>query len=288
MNFNSGKKIFKSLFMIHNESVNVWTHLLGSLFVISLFIYTGIFIKKRYLDVDAMQNKFSYIKQELYSLKTPLLETMHYFDNFTERIEQSAHTVNEYIGLISNKTVNYFHNFDEKLNEYRDYISTRINCLGCLKEIYGNFTNFTEHYLTIDIQKVKQRLINESTVLINSFNISSIEEYINRTNTQLIKFRDRIIDNLESKEMEWIDIYTMTKEGKNDHVVKKWPLFVFLFGAIVCLSMSTFFHLCHVHSEEFANFVARLDYAGISLLIAGSCFPIYYYSYFCFDCKLYI
>lgn len=29
INFNSYRKIFKSLFMIHNETINVWTHLLG-------------------------------------------------------------------------------------------------------------------------------------------------------------------------------------------------------------------------------------------------------------------
>jgi len=63
--------------------------------------------------------------------------------------------------------------------------------------------------------------------------------------------------------------------------VKRWPLFVFLFGALVCLSMSTIFHLFFVHSQECSNFLARLDYAGISFLIGGSCYPMYFYSYFC-------
>ena len=29
LNFSSTRKIFKSLFMVHNESVNVWSHLIG-------------------------------------------------------------------------------------------------------------------------------------------------------------------------------------------------------------------------------------------------------------------
>jgi hypothetical protein len=38
--FNSKRKILKSLFMIHNESVNVWSHLIGAFFFILLIFYT--------------------------------------------------------------------------------------------------------------------------------------------------------------------------------------------------------------------------------------------------------
>jgi predicted membrane channel-forming protein YqfA (hemolysin III family) len=38
--FNTTKKILKSLFMIHNESVNVWSHLIGVGLFIMLIIYT--------------------------------------------------------------------------------------------------------------------------------------------------------------------------------------------------------------------------------------------------------
>jgi adiponectin receptor len=283
LNFNSAKKIMKSLFMIHNESVNVWTHLIGSIFIIVLFLYTALFIKTRYFDVENMQDKFGFIKSEINNLKTPLLDTIHYFDNITEK---SSHIINEYFETISNKTVDYFHHFDEKLGEYKDYISKKVNCLECLKEIYSNLTNFTDHYITTHLGKVKEMLVNETTVVISSINISSVQYYINKTNMQLIEFRDTIIDNLESKEMEWVDVYTSSKDKKNTNI-KKWPLFVFLFGAVSCLSMSSLFHLYFVHSKDTSEFLARLDYAGISLLIAGSCFPIYYYSYFCFNCKKY-
>ena len=38
INFNSHGEIWKSLFMLHNESVNVWSHLIGvALFIILLF-----------------------------------------------------------------------------------------------------------------------------------------------------------------------------------------------------------------------------------------------------------
>jgi len=40
LNFGSTKRILKSLFMIHNESVNVWSHLFGAILFLVLVIYT--------------------------------------------------------------------------------------------------------------------------------------------------------------------------------------------------------------------------------------------------------
>lgn len=39
INFDSPKKIFKSLFMVHNESVNIWTHLCPALLILIVIFY---------------------------------------------------------------------------------------------------------------------------------------------------------------------------------------------------------------------------------------------------------
>lgn len=36
MGFDSPKKVVKTLFMVHNETVNIWTHLVGAVIVIFL------------------------------------------------------------------------------------------------------------------------------------------------------------------------------------------------------------------------------------------------------------
>jgi hypothetical protein len=40
INFNTNKRIFRSLFLLHNETVNVWSHLLGVFAFIGFLIYT--------------------------------------------------------------------------------------------------------------------------------------------------------------------------------------------------------------------------------------------------------
>jgi len=43
INFNTYGRVFKSLFMIHNETVNVWSHLLASIFFVFMigYLYTA-------------------------------------------------------------------------------------------------------------------------------------------------------------------------------------------------------------------------------------------------------
>ena len=43
INFNTMKRILRSLFMIHNETVNIWSHLLGVLLFFILIYQTLIY-----------------------------------------------------------------------------------------------------------------------------------------------------------------------------------------------------------------------------------------------------
>lgn len=65
--------------------------------------------------------------------------------------------------------------------------------------------------------------------------------------------------------------------------ISKIPLFLHIFGAVFCLGCSATFHLFYVHSPRTSSKLARLDYAGISLLIAGSTLSPLYYNYYCED-----
>jgi len=59
------------------------------------------------------------------------------------------------------------------------------------------------------------------------------------------------------------------------------PLFVHIFGAILCLTFSAGMHLFDAYSEKLQTFLTRLDYGGIALLIAGSAFPPVVYGFAC-------
>ena len=76
-----------------------------------------------------------------------------------------------------------------------------------------------------------------------------------------------------------IDNDTNMKRGAKK--LRKWPLFVFMTSAILCLSFSSIFHLIGNISIPFHRILSRFDYGGICLLITGSCYPpIYYFLYY--------
>lgn len=61
----------------------------------------------------------------------------------------------------------------------------------------------------------------------------------------------------------------------------RWPFFVFLGGSMFCLFTSSFSHLLSCHSKRLNLFLWRLDYTGISVMIATSFFPPIYYVFQC-------
>jgi len=60
INFNTKMKIFKSLFMLHNETVNVWSHLLGVFAFFAYFLYTvsSVYESYKYRDILSANDMF--------------------------------------------------------------------------------------------------------------------------------------------------------------------------------------------------------------------------------------
>ena len=76
-------------------------------------------------------------------------------------------------------------------------------------------------------------------------------------------------------------IYTIICIEVDTNDLSKVPLFIMLFSAFLCLTFSTAYHLLCPISININTVLSRFDYAGISLLIAGSCYPPYSYFFHC-------
>eukprot|EP00826_Nyctotherus_ovalis_P013034 TRINITY_DN1348_c0_g1_i14.p2 TRINITY_DN1348_c0_g1~~TRINITY_DN1348_c0_g1_i14.p2 ORF type:complete len:134 (-),score=41.30 TRINITY_DN1348_c0_g1_i14:1058-1459(-) len=63
INFNTARRIFKSLFMIHNESMNIWSHLAGVVLFIIFIAYIAICITPKISPLEfvhQLQDKFNW------------------------------------------------------------------------------------------------------------------------------------------------------------------------------------------------------------------------------------
>ena len=65
------------------------------------------------------------------------------------------------------------------------------------------------------------------------------------------------------------------------YVISRVPLFLHICGAVCCMGCSAIFHLFKDHSPGASQYLSRMDYAGITLMITGSCLSPVYYSYYC-------
>ena len=59
-----------------------------------IFFYTAFLIGKYYSVIEDLLLNLNYLRQEMYTLKTPYSNKIHYFDKMTEKIENSMEIIN--------------------------------------------------------------------------------------------------------------------------------------------------------------------------------------------------
>ena len=241
LNCHTVKLVLRSLFVCSNETINVWSHLLGCLISIGLIIFTAIFIKRQILK-ELTQNEFENI----------IMKVNNTIYRWSDEIEQYQLIENETIDSNVNNLLNNIINNTQELVTNFGTKSTIINKIGnfidntkeIINKIINNFTKMKNSKIC-DILTIKW----ESCV-------NKIYNYINHDDNLIIK-------------------------GEN---IKRWPLFIMLSAAIVCFGCSSSFHWFSIYNKKLYSFLCRLDYAGITFLIPGSCYPPYFYFYYCELC----
>jgi adiponectin receptor len=239
INCTSMKLVLRSLFVCSNETINVWSHLIGCIISIILIILTANFIKTGKIK-ELTQTEYEKIKIRVNEVVKPLI------NHLNEKNEES----NE----INNINISYM------LNKMKTNSETLIGNFGSKSTAINNIENFVE---------INDNIINQIMEKSNNTNIiNMIIQKWEVCSNKITNYINKYIEN---------DI-----KGEN---ISRWPLFVMLSAAIICFGFSTSFHWFSIYSKELYSLLCRLDYAGITFLIPGSCYPPYYYFYYCEKCK---
>ena len=242
INCHSLKLVVRSLFVCSNETINIWSHLIGCIISILLIIFTAIFLKT--------------------SLMRELTETE--YKNLKVKVNETI--IPWSTGLRNHKLIE------------KDSINTNVssvidNILSNTQNLVSNYgTRFTAITLIGNFIENTKNLINK---IVNIFSKESniLEDITTKWDLCANKILSYIKYDLKGD---------MNAKGEN---IKRWPLFIMLSAAIVCFGFSTTFHWFSIYSKELYSLLCRLDYAGITFLIPGSCYPPYFYFYYCHLCK---
>ena len=244
---NTYKKTFLSLFICHNETVNIWSHLLGAFYFIFLIWYTSHYI--------------SNFNSQLVNVKKDI-----------SIIEKKANYLNQYgLNNTSPKVINKIYNEikDMKINlENFNYKNIYENSLNQIYLLNNNISNITE-----DINN-SNNTINNSTSPTFMSNFFSFKK-------DLICLKEDVIDliNLDNKKTTELE-KDLKLEERPIKKLGKWPLYIIILSAMLCFAFSATFHSIGSMSAIHHNILNRFDYGGISLLISGSCYPPYYYFFY--------
>jgi adiponectin receptor len=237
INCNSFNKVFRSILVCSNETINIWSHLIGCIISVLLIIFIACFLKTGKIK-ELSQTEYEDIQIKLNEAVIPLIKDL-----------KKTNEENNYI------------NVSNIINKIKINSENLIDNYGSKSKVITNIENYLEK---------NENLINQIMELNNNSNILEIivknwEICSNKITNYINKF---IINDIKGED------------------IGRWPLFIMLTSAIGCFAFSTSFHWFSIYSKELYSFLCRLDYAGITLLIPGSCYPPYYYFYYCEKCKL--
>ena len=241
LNCNTFKKTLRILFVLHNESVNVWSHLIGAISFLFLIWYTTVFITNLQTQISNIRSDASSLANKAKGLREQSPIIMNNIYSSMKEIESNFKNYNK-----EKVYINSFNKINAIFSELKNYTSPVISSF--YKTIQEYYKYFTEKVTT-----VKEEIID------------------------LIK----LDTSITSKHQSYLDKdFNLNLEIRKKKELARWPLFVIIFSAITCLSFSTIFHLFGTMNEKSNNILNRFDYGGISLLISGSCYPPYYYFFY--------
>ena len=242
LNCTTFKKTLRSLLMIHNETVNVWSHLIGAIFFFFLIWYTTIFITNLQTQISNIRSDASSVANKAKELK-----------------EQSP--------ILMNNIYNSMKEIEKNFKYYNYVTKVYIESFNKINDLYAELKNYT-------------------TPVIKSF-YKTLEEYYQYFIEAVTSVKEEIIDlikldsSITSEHQSDLDTdFNLNLEERKKKELARWPLYIIIFAAIICLSFSATFHLFGVMNEKYMNILNRFDYGGISLLISGSCYPPYYYFFY--------
>ena len=249
--------------MLHNESVNVWSHLFGVFMVLILATYTAMYVQSHKKELlQSLHLNMTDLSEEIRHVTDPVLSMIPKMGNFSDLSESVLNKTQEYITMV-----------DEKVGIYQKYVK----CKECFAEIVHTLGDVKDN-LSRHMKEYKDKILDGSIHILEKIEDSKVGTFVEEN----MKVLGEKISDLKAhlKELPWMDIYSF--EGNEmSNKLARWPVFVFLISAVICLGCSAIFHWLGAHSRDVHQFLNRLDYAGISILIMGSCYPPYFYFFHC-------
>lgn len=339
----------RSLFLLHNETGNVWSHLLGFFFFLHLTIHVATSppspqqLQHLWSSVNTMnlqiEDKVHSVQESLglrvESLKVALnhslfslhrsLETkgaamkLHILEHLEvarettqdkvnvlkenlhhsyESLSEGIHNIQEAVGRVMSDESKWVEpmagtlglvNFckQEKLlsdesspQKIRSYLCDKVALLHIkenLEKAFGGLQDNLHHVQEVisgNLDAMRGSLVEK---LRSSF--ANLHDSLHHFQEVLqIPEEEKEFDSMMQCPLERAAIFSEVGKLASIH---RWPVYLFMLGAMSCMLISSTCHLFACCSEHVSIIMWRIDYTGIALLIVSSFYPPIYYGFLC-------
>jgi adiponectin receptor len=278
VNCNSVGTVLRSFFHFHHEWFNMWSHFAG--FLTFVFLICLLALQTAPVHTNTITLSSNNVQNATLFDKFPSFGNM---ENIWKKEETRR---NQKIQAHASYTNSLDSQLWSTINNIEAFVSQNIKNMSeeevkaFLSTVNYQVKNIGQTYNTIEnnlgasfIDYVSVKSINKTSHVLES-KLTSLKNLIKKS-----------LYSFDSEKYDWIDIYKYINIKAHtiapDHSVHRWPIFVFLATAVFCLGCSTIFHSCNCMPEGISKLLRRIDYAGISILITGSVFPITVYGFYC-------
>jgi adiponectin receptor len=238
------KTSITSVFRLHNETGNIWTHLLGFLLFICLTVAT-FHLRPAPLTLGA---------DALATLETRLASLGKRASLYD--LVASAETWERNIRQYSTDTLDII---EEKLRSIRHHNLAEVALLA------DSVGSSIKRYSASGKAKLAQKG-------------AIIEEKLTTLGSEVSSFSSVALHDVE---IALHNALASVLSPGSQWPVSRWPMYVFTAGACLCLLTSAVCHVFGCCAAHIASIMWRFDYAGIAILIVASFFPPVYYGFLC-------
>jgi len=307
------KETLFSLFQLHNETFNVWTHLLGFFLFVGLTVYVAMSPAAPLAHPrESLENLWSSVQDRVQSFGDQLGDNVHSLHDsldlrmsllqhslhhswtavqthLHDNLEHARDSLHFKMQPVSDKLhrsltalSEALHHFQGSLGNVAGSVNTRLSTVrsnleksvASLQESLRNL----QYDLSENLEATHQRL--KDSVGRFQENLSKLQALLRDTGTKETPAElntTAIMDQCQNV------AYADDTEGHRSvkERVMRWPVFLYMAGAMFCLLVSSVCHLFACCSRHAYKYMWRFDYTGISVLIVTSFYPAVYYGFLC-------
>lgn len=231
-----------TVFSLHNETGNVWTHFLG------FFLFLGL------------------AYWFYYHPPTPLAVTAEHLEGMWHELAADVQGLH-----LGDKAHALTHSFTDRVANLEGRLAHALS--DNLHSIQDSIQhNPLLHRVSDGVHSVGYSLQD---------GLHSLQHGLHAVESQLQSKAAQLGSNFAVKASGWQAVLKQQLQPIVQWPTPRWPVYVYFAGACVCLLTSGVCHLLGCCQRHIAEMVWRFDYAGIAVLIVASFVPAMYYAFLC-------